>query len=93
VWDRQLHGGGGAHRPPHAWHRPVTAYDRPEMYLDPRVRAGISTFAALADAAEVEAGCRKLSRDIAMGRIADVVASYQHAQGDYLFVLGEKEGP
>lgn len=63
------------------------------MYLDPRVRAGISTLAALADAAEVEAGCRKLSRDIAMGRIADVVASYQHAQGDYLFVLGEKEGP
>ena len=29
---------------------------RPEMYLDPHVRAGISTFAALADASEVEEG-------------------------------------
>jgi ubiquinone/menaquinone biosynthesis C-methylase UbiE len=65
---------------------------RPEMYLDPHVRAGISTFSSLADAAEVEAGCQKLSQDIARGRIVDVIAGYQHTQGDYLFVLGEKEG-
>jgi ubiquinone/menaquinone biosynthesis C-methylase UbiE len=63
---------------------------RPEMYLDPRVRAGISTFAALADPSEVEAGCRKLSQDIESGRIAAVIARYRHAQGDYLFVMGEK---
>jgi ubiquinone/menaquinone biosynthesis C-methylase UbiE len=63
---------------------------RPEMYLDPRVRAGISTFAALAGASEVEEGCRKLSQDIESGRIAEVVASYRHAQGDYLFAVGEK---
>jgi hypothetical protein len=41
---------------------------------------------------EVEAGCRKLSQDIATGRIVDVIAGYHHTQGDYLFVLGEKEG-
>jgi ubiquinone/menaquinone biosynthesis C-methylase UbiE len=63
---------------------------RPEMYLDPRVRTGISTFAALADASEVEGGCRELSQDIESGRIADVIASYRHAQGDYLIVVGEK---
>jgi ubiquinone/menaquinone biosynthesis C-methylase UbiE len=63
---------------------------RPESYLDPRVRAGISTFAALADPSEVEVGCRKLSQDIESGRIAEVVARYRHAQGDYLFVIGEK---
>jgi hypothetical protein len=38
----------------------------------------------------VEAGCRKLSQDIESGRIAEVVAGYRHAQGDYLFVVGEK---
>jgi hypothetical protein len=64
---------------------------RPELYLDPRVRAGISTFAALAEPSEVEDGCRKLSQDIASGRIVEVIAGYQHVQGDYLFVVGEKE--
>jgi ubiquinone/menaquinone biosynthesis C-methylase UbiE len=63
---------------------------RPEMYLDPRVRAGISTFAALADASEVEEGCQKLSQDIASGHIAEVMARYRHTHGDYLFVVGEK---
>jgi ubiquinone/menaquinone biosynthesis C-methylase UbiE len=64
---------------------------RPEMYLDRHVRAGISTFAALADPAEVEDGCQKLSQDIASGRIVDLIAGYQHAQRDYLFVVGAKE--
>jgi ubiquinone/menaquinone biosynthesis C-methylase UbiE len=64
---------------------------RPEMYLDSRVRAGISTFAALAEASEVEEGCRRLAQDIESGRIADVIGVYKHAQGDYLFVVGEKE--
>jgi ubiquinone/menaquinone biosynthesis C-methylase UbiE len=63
---------------------------RPEMYLDPRVRAGISTFAALADTSEVEEGCQKLSQDIASGHIAEVMARYRHTHGDYLFVVGEK---
>jgi hypothetical protein len=64
---------------------------RPEIYLDPRVRTGISTFAALADAAEVEDGCQRLSQDIESGRLAEVMAGYQHAQGDYLFVISAKE--
>jgi ubiquinone/menaquinone biosynthesis C-methylase UbiE len=63
---------------------------RPEMYLDARVRTGISTFAALADASEVEEGCQKLSQDIASGHIAEVMARHRHTQGDYLFVVGEK---
>ena len=63
---------------------------RPESYLDHRVRAGISTFAALADPCEVGVGCRELSQDIESGRTAEVVARYRHALGDYLFVMGEK---
>jgi ubiquinone/menaquinone biosynthesis C-methylase UbiE len=62
---------------------------RPAMYLNARVRAGISTFAALAELPEVEEGCRRLSQDIQSGRIADVIAAYRHAQGDYLFVVGQ----
>jgi SAM-dependent methyltransferase len=62
---------------------------RPAMYLDARVRAGISTFAALAVPSEVEDGCRRLSQDIQSGRIAEVIAAYPHAQGDYLFVVGQ----
>ena len=64
---------------------------RPEVYLDPHVRAGISTFAALAEPSEVEDGCRGLAQDIQSGRIADVIAAYQHAQGDYLFVVAQKQ--
>jgi len=49
---------------------------RPEMDPDPRVRAGISTFAALAEAAEVEEGFQRLSLDMASGRIAEVMDRY-----------------
>ena len=62
---------------------------RPEIYLDPRVRAGISTFASLADPAEVQAGCAKLADDIQSGRIADVIAAHRHDRGDYLFIIAE----
>jgi hypothetical protein len=64
---------------------------RPEMSLDPLVRAGIPTFTALAEPSEVEDGCRRLSQDIQSGRIADVIAAYPHAQGDYLFVVVRHE--
>ncbi len=63
---------------------------RPALYLDPRIRAGISSFAALAEPAEVEGGCRRLAADVESGRISGILASYRHDQGDYLFVTAEK---
>ena len=63
---------------------------RPAMYLSEAVRQGISTFAALADAAEVRAGCARLQADIAAGRIAEVMQAYTHTAGDYLFVVATK---
>ncbi len=63
---------------------------RPEIYLDPRVRSGISSFAKLADSHEVEEGCKKLVSDIRSGRITEVVAGYRHDKGDYVFVVAEK---
>lgn len=62
---------------------------RPAIYLDARVRAGISTFSLLADPAEVQAGCASLSADIASGRIHEVMRACAHGGGDYLFVVGE----
>jgi SAM-dependent methyltransferase len=60
---------------------------RPEIYLDPAVRAGISTFAAQADAAEVRDGCARLEADIRSGRIGQLTAGPGHGAGDYAFVL------
>ncbi len=65
---------------------------RPEIYLDPRVRAGISTFALFAEPTEVDIGCRRLADDIASGRISEVIASYQNPHGDYLFMVAGRDG-
>ncbi len=62
---------------------------RPELYLDARVRAGISTFAALADADEVARGVVALEADIVSGAIDEVVARFDDSAGDYLFVIAE----
>ena len=59
---------------------------RPEIYLDPAVRRGISTFASLADPEETKAGLERLAVDLESGRIEAVRRSYQHEAGDYLFV-------
>ncbi len=63
---------------------------RPRLYFDARVRAGISTFASLADPAEVEAGLKRLEADLDSGRFERVKARYANDLGDYLFVVAEK---
>jgi hypothetical protein len=63
---------------------------RPEIYLDPSVRAGISTFASLADEDEIGEGCEKLAKDLSSGEFASVFESYRSGLGDYLFVVMEK---
>ena len=59
---------------------------KPEMYLDERVRANISTFALLADAGEIKKGCERLAADIESGRIRDVIKRHGETN-DYLFVI------
>ncbi|HXN86769.1 MAG TPA: class I SAM-dependent methyltransferase [Candidatus Binataceae bacterium] len=64
---------------------------RPEIYLDPAVRAGTSFFAqGLATAEETAAGCQQLADDIKSGRIEKVAKKYRHNLGDYLFVIATK---
>jgi SAM-dependent methyltransferase len=61
----------------------------PGIYLNARVRRGISTFADLADADEVDRGLKRLKTDIASGAIAHVMAGYVSDAGDYQFVVAQ----
>ena len=60
---------------------------RPEMYLDPEFRKGISTFSSLSDSTEVADGCRRLEEDIHSGRIHQVMSEFKNTGGDYLFLI------
>ncbi len=61
--------------------------ERPRLYLDAEVRAGISSFSALAHADEVEAGLQRLEQDIASGAINAVRRSCASEAGDYVFIV------
>jgi SAM-dependent methyltransferase len=62
----------------------------PSIYLDERVRKGISTFASLADANEVASGLARLGNDIATGEISRVMRSYPSTACDYQFVVARR---
>ena len=60
---------------------------KPELYLDPRVRAGISAFACAQDQDEIARGVERLAADIRSGRIASVMRQYAWEGGDYMFTV------
>jgi ubiquinone/menaquinone biosynthesis C-methylase UbiE len=62
---------------------------RPHLYLDPLVRAGISTFALENNQEEIARGCERLQEDIASGEINQVIQSHESERGDYTFVIGQ----
>ena len=64
--------------------------NEPELYLKPEIRSGISSFAAVANANEVEVGLKQLRADIDGGAIDRIISSYNSDQGDYLFIIAEK---
>ena len=61
--------------------------NRPELYLDANVRAGISMFSAARDQAEITAGVEKLRDNIGSGRIGEVQRKYAWDGGDYTFTV------
>ena len=63
---------------------------RPMLYLDPIVRANISSFANLAREGEIAEGCERLVHDIETGYVDRVIAEAEHEGGDYLFVIAER---
>jgi len=66
--------------------------NNPERYFDPAVRNGISSFSSLAYREEVEDGLLKLRNDIDNNRFESIKRSYHNSNGDYVFVVLEKEG-
>ncbi|WP_261130514.1 class I SAM-dependent methyltransferase [Bacillus sp. Marseille-Q3570] len=64
---------------------------QPIMYLDEKVRSGISTFANLASKEEVDEGCLKLKKDIETKNIEKVINKYSSDLGDYVFIIAGKK--
>lgn len=63
---------------------------RPEFYLNPQIRKGISSFSDLANAEEVASGLEKLNEDIESGRIKKIIENFENETGDYLFIVSIK---
>lgn len=60
--------------------------ERPAQYLDPKVRANISSFASLCPSSELEKGLQLLEEDLSTGKFEQVVKGYQSNAGDYVFI-------
>jgi ubiquinone/menaquinone biosynthesis C-methylase UbiE len=58
----------------------------PALYFDENIRRGISSFAALANKAEVAEGLSRLSNDLATNRFEQIREQFDNPDGDYLFV-------
>ena len=59
---------------------------RSELYLNPLIRRGISSFSALANREEVKHGLKRLEDDIRNGTIKQIMSNYKNDDGDYLFI-------
>lgn len=64
--------------------------NRPHLYFDEDIRHGISAFAALSNAEEVENGLKELKNDIESGRFPEIKLKYDNSIGDYFFLKMKK---
>ena len=65
--------------------------DRPHLYLQPDVRANISSFARLCTQEELDRGLKALVSDLDSGNFVEVRASYNTSEGDYAFVIASTD--
>ena len=65
--------------------------NKPELYLDPNVRAGISSFALCQNQQEIDAGLERLRKDIDSGKIHEIIKAHEFDLGDYVFVVSHKQ--
>ena len=63
---------------------------RPEIYLDPAVRNGISSFHLSSCELELEQGLQRLAKDIKTGEIKQIIEHYETDLGDYSFIFAVK---
>ncbi|MEO0895059.1 MAG: class I SAM-dependent methyltransferase [Bacteroidota bacterium] len=61
--------------------------EQPELYLNPAIRSGISSFSSLANQKEVEKGLRELEEDIKSKKVSKIIERFKHNKGDYLFII------
>lgn len=64
---------------------------KPEIYLDPNVQKGISSFASFSNTEEKQRGLTQLSEDIKTGKIKQVIENFENKLGDYIFIVGRKQ--
>ncbi|MEZ4801987.1 MAG: class I SAM-dependent methyltransferase [Gelidibacter sp.] len=64
--------------------------ERPELYLKPQIRHGISSFSSLSNKEEIEQGLLELQDDIASGKINTIIEHHKNDGGDYVFIVAEK---
>ncbi len=65
--------------------------DRPELYFDKTIQAGISSFVSLSNREEVAHGLSALRSDLDNGNFDAVKRKYESDQGDYTFIIGKKK--
>jgi hypothetical protein len=63
---------------------------RPEIYFNPLIRKGISSFAALSAKDEINRGLRQLQKDIDTKEFEAVKSKFESDTGDYLFIIMDK---
>lgn len=63
---------------------------RPQMYLNPEIRAGISSFSAFSTPDELQSGLQQLAHDIETNAIETIIRNYETDRGDYLFIKALK---
>lgn len=64
---------------------------RPDLYLDPAVRANISSFANLVPRAELENGLARLAAELQSGAFASIKARYATQVGDYAYIAARTD--
>jgi SAM-dependent methyltransferase len=63
---------------------------KPEIYFNPLIRKGISSFAALSTKDEITQGLQQLQKDIDTKEFEKVKSNFESDSGDYLFIIMEK---
>lgn len=63
---------------------------RPEIYLDPQIRAGNSEFQLSTNKDELAVGLQRLAADIDSGQIKQIIENYECDRGDYSFITAIK---
>jgi len=64
---------------------------RPDVYLDPAVRANISSFVNLAPTAELQDGLARLTAELRSGTFDSVKAHYATNVGDYAYITARAD--